>query len=36
MKIHYDEPEMEIVYFEAEEEINSSGDYNGVDFLDLI
>lgn len=36
MKMHYDEPDMEIVCFEVEEEINASIDYNGIDFLDLI
>lgn len=36
MKTHYEEPEFAVIYFESEDEINSSSDYNGIDFMDLI
>lgn len=32
----YEDPVIEIVYFEADDTITDSGDYMGIDFHDLI
>lgn len=36
MKNYYEEPEIEIVSFESEDIITASGDYTGIDFMELI
>lgn len=32
----YEEPNLEIVFFEPDDTITASGDYHGIDFMDLI
>lgn len=32
----YEDPIIEIVFFEADDAITASGDYTGIDFNDLI
>ena len=36
MKVQYEGPKFTFMYFETEEVISASGDYDGIDFTDLV
>ena len=36
MRMKYERPEAAVIYFETEDVIAASGDYDGINFMDLI